>query len=104
MFVSKLGTHLKFSNSIFDLFQKSYLELNFGTCSFFECSKNVKSLKNKIRDKNLEVRTDFGSISVKNENFRGENVAKHAETWQKRGKKVAKFRQNVANSELNFCQ
>ena len=87
--------------------QKSYLELNFGTCSFFECSRNVKLLKNKIRERNLEIleiRADFGSISVKNENFRGENVAKRAEMWQKHGKKVAKFRQNVANSEPNFAQ
>ena len=71
---------------------------------FSNVSKNVKPLKNKIRERNFEIRAALGSISVKNENFRGENVAKRAEMWQKRGKNVAKFEQNVANSEPNFCQ
>ena len=62
--------------------QKSYLELNFGTCSFFECSKNVKSIKNKIREKILEIleiRADFGSISVKMRIF-------EVKMWQNRAK------------------
>ena len=52
---------------------------------FKKCQEKWKSIKKEIREKILETRADFRSISVENENFRGEIEAK--------------FEQNVANSD-----
>lgn len=43
---------------------------------FKKCQEKWKSIKKEIREKILEIRADFGSISVENENFRAEIVAK----------------------------
>ena len=43
---------------------------------FKKCQEKWKSIKKEIREKILEIRANFGSISVENENFRGQIVAK----------------------------
>ena len=65
---------------------------------FKKCQEKWKSIKNKICEKILETRADFGSISVENGNFRGENVAK-------RGKNVKKLNKTLRIlTKPNFCQ